>query len=680
MKIHLPLSLAKVLLLVGMAQMTPMILAESVSSSLSASTAENETLSDYEIDLDLGLLLVPLGISANGSAIVGQNGNHAFVYKDGVMTDLGTLMADKSGNSIARAISTDGSVIVGESSYGAGFAFHAFVYKDGVMTDLGSLKADNSGWSYAYGVSGDGSVIVGGSNTDEGWDHVFVYKDGVMNDLGTLRADNSGNSAATRISTDGSVIVGWSAIDGSDDNHAFVHKDGVMTDLGTLKADNSGRSIAYDVSSDGSVIVGESHIDGSANRHAFVYKNGVMADLGTLKSDNSGDSYAHAVSANGAVIVGVSNTDKGWIHAFVYKDDVMTDLGSLKAENSGDSYANAVSADGAVIVGQSDTDDGSTHGVVWKLKDTEVIMVDTTNSNKAMSTTAYRGFQVLDLYQSAVNSLANSRCSLGANTYGFGVFSQYDSVRNNHRIATGLYGATKLSDQHWIVGGAVNFANNTDLIQNYSTRGTNTPGVGAFTRYQSKTDGSGWNVELSGAYLTQDLTIRRDQLANTEAGQGNSELTAYQFGLSTGYGINLCKHAYINPTIALVHHSVNRDRYTENRYAEFPASYAAMGDTRTTLQLGVDGQYRFNNIISVDANAGMDVKLAGRRDDFRGHIDYIGAYSYESGANKVLRFSAGAGINFQATQNIIVRVNAGWMQTDYDNNALQVGLGVCYSW
>ncbi len=378
--------------------------------------------------------------------------------------------------------------------------------------------------------------------------------------------------------------------------------------------------------------------------------------------------------------MGGSSTDNGTTHAYIYKNGVMTDLGTLREGNSGGSIARAVSADGSVIVGDSDTDGGFIHGVVWKLKATDVIMVDTTNSNIAMSTTAYRGFQVLDLYQSAVNSLANSRCPLGDNTYGFGVFSQYDSVRSNHRIATGLYGATKLADQHWIVGGAINFANNTDLIQNYSTRGTNTPGVGAFTRYQSKTDGRGWNVELSGAYLTQDLTIRRDQLANTEAGQGNSELTAYQFGISTGYGINLSKNAYINPTIALVHHSVNRDRYAENRYAEFPASYAAMGDTRTTLQLGVDGQYRFNDIISVDGKVGMDVKVAGRRDDFRGHIDYIGAYSYESGANKVLRFSVGAGINFQATQNIIVRVNAGWMQTDYDNNALQVGLGVSYSW
>ncbi len=179
MKIHLPLSLAKALLLVGMAQMTPTILAESVSSSLITSTEERKTLFKYEIDLDLGTLnpdnsgpSYAYAVSEDGSAIVGQSYSdgsssyRAFVYKNGVMTDLGTLKDDDSGSSTATSVSADGSVIVWQSDIDEG-GFHAFVYKNDVMIDLGTLKADDSGVSYANAVSADGSVIVGNSMTDE---------------------------------------------------------------------------------------------------------------------------------------------------------------------------------------------------------------------------------------------------------------------------------------------------------------------------------------------------------------------------------------------------------------------------------------------------------------------------------------------------------------------------------
>ncbi|NPC21358.1 hypothetical protein HN019_27975, partial [Klebsiella pneumoniae] len=233
-------------------------------------------------------------------------------------------------------------------------------------------------------------------------------------------------------------------------------------------------------------------------------------DLGTLRPGNGGYSYASGVSADGTVVVGESRTDSGDYNAFVWRegDTKMTGLGTLKADNSGYSSASGVSADGTVVVGYSDTDEGDTHATVWKVKypvppvePPVVTIVDATNSSKAMADTGRRGFKVLDLYQSSLNSLSQSRCQLGQSDYCVGVFSQYDTVSSNHRLATGLFGAIRLPAENWTVGGAMNFANGTQLIDNYDTRGSNQPGIGVFTRYQENRDNTGLSAELSGVVI-----------------------------------------------------------------------------------------------------------------------------------------------------------------------------------
>ncbi|EOU5185687.1 HAF repeat-containing protein, partial [Escherichia coli] len=300
---------------------------------------------------------------------------------------------------------------------------------------------------------------------------------------------------------------------------------------------------------DGKVVVGYADTD-SGDFNAFVWREGntKMTGLGTLQADNSGDSYAYGVSADGKVVVGASSTDSGDYNAFVWRegDTKMTGLGTLQADNSGDSYARGVSADGTVVVGESSTDEGDAHATVWKVKypvppveppvtppvtppveppvtppvtppveppvtppveppvtPPVVTIVDATNSSKAMADTGRRGFKVLDLYQSSLNSLSQSRCQLGQSDYCVGVFSQYDTVSSNHRLATGLFGAIRLPAENWTVGGAMNFANGTQLIDNYDTRGSNQPGIGVFTRYQENRDNTGLSAELSGAFLQQ---------------------------------------------------------------------------------------------------------------------------------------------------------------------------------
>jgi probable HAF family extracellular repeat protein len=129
------------------------------------------------------------GVSGNGQVVIGfassgftstPSGNEqAFKYsRSGAAFEaLGTL---SGGNwSIARAVNSDGSVIVGQAGNAAGRE-EAFVHQNGIMTGLGFLQGGIS--SNATGVSSDGSVIVGHADAGFGRIHGFVYANQTMLD------------------------------------------------------------------------------------------------------------------------------------------------------------------------------------------------------------------------------------------------------------------------------------------------------------------------------------------------------------------------------------------------------------------------------------------------------------------------------------------------------------------
>ena len=148
------------------------------------------------------------------------------------MTSLGTLGGTTS---VARAVSADGSTIVGESYLSGATNYTAFKYENGVMTSLGTLGGTTS---YATGVSSDGSTIVGYSYLSGATNNIaFKYSNGTMTSLGTLGGTSS---SAFAVSSDGLVIVGYSST--GSENHAFVY--GAWANGGLVDVDNTYSALA----------------------------------------------------------------------------------------------------------------------------------------------------------------------------------------------------------------------------------------------------------------------------------------------------------------------------------------------------------------------------------------------------------------------------------------------------
>ena len=296
-------------------------------------------------------------ISADGSVVVGQSaliGGQLKAYRwtqASGMIDLGTLGGTSSH---ARAVSADGSVIVGDSRTAAGFIRGFRWTQAGGMVEIGTLGAGTT----AFGVSADGSVVVGNSSLISGEGRAFLWTQaGGMINLGAF---GGVSSVARGVSADGLVVIGQSTTPTSGHYAAFRWTTATgMVDIGSLGGNISS---ANATNIDGSVVVGSSFLANGVDNHAFRWTQASgMVDLGTLGGTVSS---ASCVSENGDVIGGRAFLSNGDSRAFRWTQARgMVDLGTL-----GGNYSTAfgMSADGSVIVGESTNASGQTRAFIYR--------------------------------------------------------------------------------------------------------------------------------------------------------------------------------------------------------------------------------------------------------------------------------------------------------------------------
>jgi len=258
------------------------------------------------------------GINAKGwivgESLTKESQDHAFVYHDGPMFDVGVTGGMSIGYAVNDAGQTGGCYF--------GDHFQAFVAADKVAA-IGTLGASHSS-GFALNSRGHS---VGDSYTSDLKHHAFLWDGKEMHDLGTL----GGSFSAARGVNANDVVVGWAYLPNGA-YHAYAGGTAGLVDLGTL----GGSCSAADAVNDAGAIAGYSYLEGNQKLHACLWIGGKPRDLGVLTGSAS---EALALNGEASTVVGraqvPSKTGALSYHAFVWTNGTMRDLNDLVPPNSG---------------------------------------------------------------------------------------------------------------------------------------------------------------------------------------------------------------------------------------------------------------------------------------------------------------------------------------------------------
>ena len=294
---------------------------------------------------------------------------HAFLWREGIETDLGTFGGP---NSSAFNLPSERGQVAGNAEistpdplgedfclYGTHLICLGFIWQNGVITPLATLGGNNS-WANG-GLNNRGQAVGVAENATldpscatpglEG--RPVIWEKGAVQELPTFPGDEDGTALSIN---DRGQVVGVSTDCGALPTifHAVLWRNGTVIDLGSLGGTLN--NVAQGINNAGQV-VGFSDLPGDTSSHAFLWtdRDG-MRDLGTFGGLPT--SLAFGINEEGQV-VGMSCDVSFDCSAFLWQDGAMTELNTLLPQGSPWNLivGTSINARGE-IVGVGDTGNG----------------------------------------------------------------------------------------------------------------------------------------------------------------------------------------------------------------------------------------------------------------------------------------------------------------------------------
>jgi probable HAF family extracellular repeat protein len=274
--------------------------------------------SSYSFALDINESGQITGTSYTGGS---SSVSRAFLYSNGVMSDLGALSINGKNNSNGFRINNHGQVIGGSCN-------DACIFDHGAITDLSAIPGFTA--YAAYGINDDEDVV-GATYAIPGYDYgcAYLYSGGSMTLIGNL-PNYEFRSQANSVNNNRQVV--GTSLSTNNTWHAFLYENGNMKDLGALPGCTF--SSAYDINSYGQIVGDSGNVDSSTWSHGFIYDNGEMIDLGMIPGF-TWETVPHSINDLGQVVGYCVRPSDNVFHAFLYKDGTILDLNDMIDADSG---------------------------------------------------------------------------------------------------------------------------------------------------------------------------------------------------------------------------------------------------------------------------------------------------------------------------------------------------------
>lgn len=295
------------------------------------------------------------GVGVGGSEtstinpLTGEPAEHAVMYRNGHVVDLGTL---PGGYETQACCITDSGLV-------AGFAgSRGFVWQNGVMHDIGSLGGPDTGVDLMNNLG----QVVGNSltnatpnpTTGQPTQDPYLWQNGKMHDLGTL-GGTIGDASVVNMQ---GQAAGTSDLYGDQTWHAFLWSNGTMHDLGTLGGDTSQTLWMNNVGQ----VVGRADVPGSQTHHGFLWANGTMTDLAPV--NGAPCSNAFGINDRGQAVGTATDCHGNVLAAVLWQNGTAYDLNALTAPSGLTGIEPAYIDNRGEIVCWQFNDDGTTRVVV----------------------------------------------------------------------------------------------------------------------------------------------------------------------------------------------------------------------------------------------------------------------------------------------------------------------------
>lgn len=349
---------------------------------------------------DLGTLggseSVAEGISDRGwvagdAMLAGDQSVHATLWRNGIVTDLGTLGGINSQEQ--WPVKDNRGLIVGDAETAATDPFNedfcgfdvndgipptglicvGFLWQNGVMTALPTLGGNNA---QALSANNHGQAVgfaeystqdpncIAPQVLDVGA-VIWGPRPGEIHTLAPLPGDISAwaigiNDHEQVAGVSGNCVSGNFNGTGAPPQHGVIWQNGTVTDLGNLGG--TCYTFPWAINNRGQ-IAGQSCIPGDQHVHTFLWQKGSIFDLGVLPGDT--DSGAFGLNDRGTVVGGSCN--QNGCRAYLWQNGVMTDVNTLIKPGSTSLYlwfGNDINDRGEIAAVAFDQTNGEFHATL----------------------------------------------------------------------------------------------------------------------------------------------------------------------------------------------------------------------------------------------------------------------------------------------------------------------------